>query len=102
MSLNTTKACQVADIPTKILKKNADMFSDFLFAYYNASFAKSSKFLPTLTLADIIPVFKKRDKECKNNHRQMIIHTMALSDKLITFSQTLRIYYNTSTLFWDF
>ena len=45
MILDTTKACQVADIPTKILKENADILSDFLFAYYNAGVAKSSKYL---------------------------------------------------------
>ena len=39
-----------------------------LFAYYNANFVKSSKFPSILTLADIIPVFKKGDKECKNNY----------------------------------
>ena len=53
-SLNTTKACKDTDIPTKIPKKNADIFSDFLFAYYNASVVKSSKFPSILTLADII------------------------------------------------
>ena len=65
LSLGTTKACQDTDIPTKILKENADIFSDFLFAYYNASVVKSSKFPSILTLADIIPIFKKGDKECK-------------------------------------
>ena len=73
MSLNTTKACQDTNIPTKILKENADIFSDFLFAYYNASVVKSSKFPSILTLADIIPVFKKGDKECKNNYRPVNI-----------------------------
>ena len=73
LSLDTTKACQDTDIPTKILKENADIFSDFLFAYYNASVVKSSKFPSILTLADIIPVFKKEDKECKNNYRPVSI-----------------------------
>ena len=69
MSLDTTKACQDTDIPTKILKKNADIFTDFLFTYYNASVVKTSKFPPILTLADIIPVFKKEEKKCKNNYQ---------------------------------
>ena len=73
MSLHTTKACQDTDIPINILKENADIFSNFLFAYYNASVAKSSKFPSILTLADIIPVFKKEDKECKNNYRPVSI-----------------------------
>ena len=65
LSLDTTKACQDTDIPTKILKENADIFSDFLFANYNASVVKTSKFPSILILADIIPVFKKEDKEWK-------------------------------------
>ena len=42
--------------------------SDFSIAYYNASVAKTSKSPSILTLADIITVFKKEDKECKNNY----------------------------------
>ena len=37
---------------------------------YNASVVKASKFPSILTLADIMPVFKKGDKECKNNYDQ--------------------------------
>ena len=33
---------------------------------------KSSKFLWILTLADIIPVFEKGDKEFKNNYRPVL------------------------------
>ena len=73
LSLYTTKTCQDTDIPTKILKENADIFSDFLFAYYNASVLNNSKFPSILTLADIIPVFKKGDKEYKNNYRPVSI-----------------------------
>ena len=61
------------DIRTKILKENVDIFLDFLFAYYNASVVKSSKFPFILTLADIVHVFKKGDKECKNNYRQVSV-----------------------------
>ena len=74
MSLDTTKAYQDNDIPTKILKENADTFSDFLFAYYNANVVKSSKLPSILTLADTIPVFKKKYKECKNNYRPVSIY----------------------------
>ena len=57
LNLDTPKACQDTDIPTKILKENADIFSDLLFAYYNAGVAQSSKFPSILPLADIKPVF---------------------------------------------
>ena len=73
LSLDITKAYQDTDIPTKILKENANIFSDFLFAYYNASVVKSSKLPSILTLADIIHVFKEGDKECKNNYRSVSI-----------------------------
>ena len=44
LSLDTTTTCKDTDIPTKILKENADIFSDFLLAYYNASVVNSLKF----------------------------------------------------------
>ena len=49
------------------------MFLDILFAYYHASVTKSSTFPSILTLADITPVFKKGDKECKSNYRPVSI-----------------------------
>ena len=73
MSLDTTKAFQDSATPAKVLKENADIFSNFLFAYYNASIAKSSKLPSMLILADMIPVFKKGDKECKNSYRPVSI-----------------------------
>ena len=88
MSLDTTKTCQGTDIPTKILKENADIFSDFLLAYYNVSVVKSSKFPSILTLADIIPVFKKGEKECKNNYRPVsILPNMSKIFERIIFRQ---------------
>ena len=69
LSLDTTKAFEDTAIPAKVLKENSDIFSDFLFAYYKASIAKSSKFPSMLILGDMIPVFKTGDKECKNSYR---------------------------------
>ena len=85
MSLNTTKTCQDTDIPTKIIKENADIFSDLLFASYSASVVKSSKFPSILTLADIIPVIKKGDKECKNNYQPVNIlpNTSKIFERII-------------------
>ena len=88
MNLDTTKACQDTDIPTKILKENADIFSDFLIAYYNASVVKSSKFPSILTLADIIAIFKKGDKECKNNYLPVsILPNMSKIFAIIIFKE---------------
>ena len=88
MSLDRTKACQDTDIPAKILKENAGIFSEVLFAYYNASVVKTLKFPFILTLADITPVFKKRDKECKNNYWPMsVLPNMSKIFEKIIFRQ---------------
>ena len=46
LSLDTSKASQYSDIPTKILIENSDIFAEFLFANYNASVVKNSNFHP--------------------------------------------------------
>ena len=68
LSLDTCKASQDSDIPTKILIENSDIFAELLFANYNALQTPS-----VLKLADITPVFKKGDKECKENYRRVSI-----------------------------
>ena len=83
LSLDTTNACQDTGIPTKILKENADKFSDFLFACYNASVVKSSKFPSILTLADIIPVFKKGDKECEYQPVSILPNMSKIFERII-------------------
>ena len=76
-----------------MLKENADIFSAFLFAYYNASVVKSSKFPSILTLADVIPVSKKGDKECKNNYRPArILPNMSNIFERIIFRQNIKLY----------
>ena len=39
LNLNVVKASQDSDIPTKIIKKNSDIFSDILFKEFNKSLA---------------------------------------------------------------
>ena len=56
--LNANKSCQENDIPTKIIKENSDIFSDFLISPLNNSIEKG-EFPDILKLADITPVFKK-------------------------------------------
>ena len=43
LDLDTSKACQDTDVPTKILKENAGIFADFLHASFN-EFVKKSEF----------------------------------------------------------
>ena len=56
-----TKVSQDADIPTKTIKNNADIFSDFLLSDFNNSIT-TSIFASSLKQAIITPVFKKGDK----------------------------------------
>ena len=79
LSLDTSKASQYSDIPTKILRENSDIFAEFLFANYNASVVENSIFPSILKLADITPVFKKGDKVCKNNYRPVTIYIYLIS-----------------------
>ena len=62
------KACQDIDISTKITRENADIFADILFAGFNDSVEKSN-FPSSLKHANKTPVFKKGDRDSKDNYR---------------------------------
>ena len=66
LKLETSKACQNNDIPTKIIKKNVDIFADILLASFNDSVEKLN-FPSSLKRANITPVFKKGDRNSKDN-----------------------------------
>ena len=70
--LNSSKAGQSTDIPTKIIKQNSDIFADFILTSFNQSVANSI-FLSSLKNADIAPVFKKGDRNVKDNYRTFSI-----------------------------
>ena len=42
LKLEASKTCQDTDIPTKIIKENADIFADILLASFNDSVEKSN------------------------------------------------------------
>ena len=58
VNLDASKSCQDRDVPTKIIKENADIFADFIHPAINASINKK-EFPSFLKLVDVIPVFKK-------------------------------------------
>ena len=66
--LDTSKACQDTDVLTTILKEIEDSFADFLDTSFN-EFVKKSEFPSALKQANITPVFKKGERDCKNNNR---------------------------------
>ena len=71
LNLNVAKASQVLDIPTKIIKKNSDIFSDILLKEFNKSL-EICKF-PSLKIANVSPVYKKGNRSDKGNYRPVSI-----------------------------
>ena len=70
MKLN--KVSQYSDIPTKIIKENLDIFSNFICESINNSI-KSSIFPSCLKHADVTPLHKKCNKSLKENYRPVSI-----------------------------
>ena len=66
VSLDTNKSTHSHDVPTKIVKANADLI--FVSNAFNKSVI-SCIFLPILKSADIIPVHKQKSKLEKCNYR---------------------------------
>ena len=58
LNLGASKACQDTNIPSKIIKENADIFANFLHSSFNTS-VTNSEFQSVLKEANITTVFKK-------------------------------------------
>ena len=71
-SLDHTKACQESDITTKIMKENADNFSEVLHLSFKVSINEGT-FPSVFHLADVTPIFKKGSKNSKDNYRPINI-----------------------------
>ena len=71
-NLDDKKACQESDIPVKIIKDNIDIFSEFIFHNFNNSIFDAT-FPSELKNADVIPVFKKKDRNSVENYRPVSI-----------------------------
>ena len=70
--LKLNKASQYSDTPTKIIKENLDIFSNFICESINNSI-KSSIFPSCLKHADVTPLHKKCNKSLKENYRPVSI-----------------------------
>ena len=68
LTLETSEACQDTDNLTKIIKENADIFADILF-----NSIKKTDFPSSLKKANITPVFKKGNRNPKDNFRPVSI-----------------------------
>ena len=72
LKLDKTKASRKADIPTRIIKANIDIFADILCTSINSAI-KSLSFPSSLKLADVKPVHEKGKKDMKENFRSVSI-----------------------------
>ena len=71
--LGNKKASQCLDnIPTRIIKENTDLFSDFLYQNFNNTIA-SGRFSALLKNANITPVYKKDSRTDEKNYRPVSI-----------------------------
>ena len=71
-TLDSAKASQQSDIPTKIVKQNSDYFAEYFYKNINQCISKSI-FPSDLKLADVTPVYKKKSKNSKDNYRPVSI-----------------------------
>ena len=72
-SVNNKKATPFSAIPSKILKISSECYADTLTSLVNKFLTNSSKVPPNLKLADITPIYKKKDSQAKENHRTVSI-----------------------------
>ena len=71
-NLNTQKATQESDIPTKIIKEHIDIFSQFLNQTVNNTI-NFSDYPSNLKNADVTPAYKKDSRNDKSNYRPISI-----------------------------
>ena len=74
-NLNSKKAVTFGNIPTKVLKISSDICRyPLIFASKNMEFRNFKETFPqNLKLADIIPIFKKKDPTLAENYRPVSV-----------------------------
>ena len=72
LNLNNKKATREGDIPVNLLKESIETYLPVLTEIINSSF-EQNEFPNELKLADIIPIFKKKDPLNKENYRPVSI-----------------------------
>ena len=94
-TLDTAKASQQSDIPTKILKQNSDYFAEYFYENINQYILKSI-FPSDLKLADVTPVYKKKSKNSKDNYRPVSIlsNVFKICERCIYDSNSVLCYPN--------
>ena len=77
--LNPNKATTQNNIPPKILRQSAEVTANTLQLLFNKALS-NSEFPKNLLLADVTPVFKKKDRLDKTNYRPVSV--LSLVSKL--------------------
>ena len=72
LNSDVSKACQDSDIPSRIIKQNADVFTDILPSSFN-NLIYQSQSAPIFKLVNISLAFKKGDRSFKENYRPVSI-----------------------------
>ena len=68
--MNIRKACQLKEIPTKIIKINADIFANSICIHFNYCI-DIGDFLQAFNHADITPLHTKEKQSDKTNYRHV-------------------------------
>ena len=71
--INNKKANPFNTIPSKVFKISSECSADTLTSLINKSLTSSRKFPSNLKLADITPIFKKKDPQAKENYRPLSV-----------------------------
>ena len=72
LNLDSSKACQDSDIPTKVIKSESDIFTDALYSEFNRSL-ETNVFPPSMKFANATLVHKKGNRSEKDNYRPVSI-----------------------------
>ena len=83
-NLNVTKASQNSDIPTKIILKNSDIFSDILFKEFNKSL-ETCKFSSCLKMAYVTLSTKKGIDPRKTTIVQSVFYRIFIQTNFYNF-----------------
>ena len=71
-SLDRSKTSQHGDVPTKAIKENAELFTDFIHSALNEAI-QSGNFPSCLKWAEVTPIFKKGLRSQVDNYRTVSI-----------------------------
>ena len=72
LNLDSSKACQESDLPTKVIKANSDIFKEVIHKDFNRGL-EIVDFPCTMKLANVKPVYKKGNRSEKGNYRPVSI-----------------------------